>query len=284
MVEIKELSFAYKRKPNLFTGLDLLLPGGNIYGLLGKNGAGKTTLLKIISGLLFPQKGNCQVFNYASQKRFPQLLEEIYFVPEEFYIPPIKIGDYENAYSPFYPRFDHGFFADYLRNFDIPPKEKLSALSYGQKKKFLLAFGLATNCKLFILDEPTNGLDIPTKSQFRKLLASSITEDRTFLISTHQVRDMENLIDPIIILDEGKIIFHQYIHDVSKHLTVQIQHDVPDDEKVLFSEKVLGGYAVINENIEGDESKLDLEILFNAVIGNRERIEKIFGKGVRHEA
>jgi len=279
MIEIKNLSFGYRKKEKLFTELNLHLPPGYIYGLLGKNGAGKTTLLKIISGLLFPQGGECQALNHKPQNRSPHFLEEIYFIPEEFFTPVITISEYENIYAPFYPRFSSERLSSYISDFDLPVNEKLSSFSYGQKKKFLLAFGVATDCKLLILDEPSNGLDIPSKSQFRRLLASSITDDRTFIVSTHQVRDMENLIDPIIILDDGEIIFNYSVYEVSRCLSIQLQQESPDIDKVLYSEKTLGGYAVITKNTAGSDSQIDLEILFNAVVNNREKISSIFRKG-----
>lgn len=279
MVKIKNLSFGYG-KEKLFTALEVELVPGNIYGLLGRNGAGKTTLLKLISGLRFPQDGECRVLNYIPQKRLPGMLEELYFIPEEFFVPPISMGAYEKIYAPFYPRFDRKALADYLKEFDLDSKKKLTELSYGQKKKFLLAFGIATNCRLCLLDEPTNGLDIPSKSQFRKILASALTDDRIIFVSTHQVRDMENLIDPIIILEDGQIIFNRYIHDISRHLIIQMEHDLPLTVDVLYSAKVLGGYAVVKKNSSGEESRMDLEILFNAVITNREKINELFPKEV----
>jgi ABC-2 type transport system ATP-binding protein len=277
MVKIKNLSFGYK-KERLFTNLDLQLSPGNIYGLLGKNGVGKTTLLKLISGLRYPQDGECLVLDYIPQKRLPGFLEELYLIPEEFFLPPITMRTYEKIYTPFYPRFDQKSLAAYMKEFDLDAKEKLTELSYGQKKKFLLAFGIATNCRLFLLDEPTNGLDIPSKSQFRKILASALTDDRIILVSTHQVRDMENLIDPIIILEEGRIIFNQYIHDVSKTLVMQIDHDLPGHEEVLYSAKVLGGYSIVTKNLSGKESRMDLETLFNAVTTNKDKINALFLK------
>lgn len=279
MVKIKNLSFGYG-KEKLFTALEVELVPGNIYGLLGRNGAGKTTLLKLISGLRFPQDGECRVLNYIPQKRLPGMLEELYFIPEEFFVPPISMGAYEKIYAPFYPRFDRKALADYLKEFDLDSKKKLTELSYGQKKKFLLAFGIATNCRLYLLDEPTNGLDIPSKSQFRKILASALTDDRIIFISTHQVRDMENLIDPIIILEDGQIIFNRYIHDISRHLIIQMEHDPRQTGDVLYSAKVLGGYAVVKKNRSGEESRMDLEILFNAVTANREKINELFSKEV----
>ena len=276
MIEIENLTFAYRQKSPLFNNLDLKLSDGNIYGLLGKNGAGKTTMLKIISGLLFPQQGNCQVFSYLPPRRNPEMLQEIYFVPEEFYTPPLRINEYIVAYAPFYPRFDRHSFQDYLKTFEIPVNDRLTSLSYGQEKKFLVAFGLATNCRLIILDEPTNGLDIPSKSQFRKLLAATLSEDRIIIISTHQVRDIGNLIDPIVILDEGKIIFQQTIESIARKLMVKLQKEEPDQAAALYAEKTLGGYLVITKNDGSAESNLDIELLFNAVIGNQERIRAIF--------
>ncbi len=282
MVKFDKLFFEYSAGQHLFEKLTLDIPAGNIYGLLGKNGAGKTTLLKLMAGLLFPQKGDCTVMNHIPALRSPELLQELFFIPEEFYLPPVKISEYETLYAPFYPRFDSTRFAGYLADFKLPAGSRLSSLSYGQKKKFLLAFGLATDCHLLILDEPTNGLDIPTKSQFRKLLASSMTDERTFIISTHQVRDMENLIDPVIILDEGEIIFNASVAEVTEKLMVGLLSEEPDPAQVLFYEKVLGGYAVMSENREGIDSKIDLEILFNAVVNNRDKMSEMFHREVQN--
>jgi ABC-2 type transport system ATP-binding protein len=276
-IEIEDLCFGYTRE-RLFSGLDLSLSGGNIYGLLGKNGAGKTSLLKLICGLRFPDSGACRVLGLEPRARPAQLLEDIYFLPEEFYTPPISAELYRRIYAPFYPRFSGEAFRDYLEEFDLPTGKRLSELSYGQKKKFLLAFGLSTRCRLVLLDEPTNGLDIPSKSQFRRLMARAGEEDRIILISTHQVRDMENLIDPIIILDEGKIIFQQPMYEVTRRLQVEMQIEQPSGDGVLYSEKTLGGYVVVRENRSGEETQPDLETLFNTVIGNRERIGGLFAQ------
>jgi ABC-2 type transport system ATP-binding protein len=279
MIEIRNLSFGY-RKEKLFSGLELQLTPGNIHGLLGKNGVGKTTLLKLISGLRYPQDGECLVWNHASQRRLPVMLEDLYLIPEEFFLPSVNIRAYERMYGPFYPRFDREALAEYVEEFDLDVHKKLTELSYGQKKKFLLAFGIATNCRLFLLDEPTNGLDIPSKSQFRRILATALTDDRIIIISTHQVRDMENLIDDIIILEDGKIVFNQNIHDISRHLSFQMDHEPSRAEDALYSEKVLGGYMVVRKNTTGEESKIELEILFNAVIAKGEKINGLFPREV----
>ncbi len=276
MLQIEQLSFGYGKKRPLFDHLNLTLPSGNIYGLLGKNGAGKSTLLKIISGLLFPSHGKLDVVGFQPKDRFPQFLQEIYLITEEFHLPSLTMERYVKLYSPFYPRFSYSLFDAYIEEFKLPKGQKLSTLSYGQKKKFLLSFGLATDCKLLVLDEPTNGLDIPSKSQFRKVIANAIHEDRSFIISTHQVRDMENLIDPVIILDEGEIVFFQDYEQISRKLAFSRQATLPYDGSLVYSESSFGGYTVVKENIGGEETNMNLEILFNAVISNKEKVYEIF--------
>ncbi len=276
MIQIENLSFSYSQKQSLFDKLDLSLPPGNIYGLLGKNGAGKSTLLKIMTGLLFPHKGDLNVVGFLPRQRYPQFLREIYLVTEEFYLPSLNVEQYVNLYGPFYPRFNPGLFQSYINELKIPRDLKLTAMSYGQKKNFLLSFGLATDCKLLLLDEPTNGLDIPSKSQFRKIVANAIHEERSFIISTHQVRDMENLIDPIIMLDEGEIVFFQDYEQITKKLAFTRQSELPDVDSLVYSESSLGGYTVVKVNEDAEETKMNLETLFNAVVSNREKINEIF--------
>ena len=283
MIEIKNMSFGYKRQ-RLFSDLALSLEPGSIYGLLGKNGAGKTTLLKLICGLRFPQGGACRVLGYDPARRPARLLEDICFVSEELFVPPIKPSLFETLYAPLYPRFDHDALREYLREFELDSSKKLSEMSYGQKKKFLVAFGLASRCRIVLLDEPTNGLDIPSKSQFRRLLARAAGEDQLILISTHQVRDMENLIDPIIILDEGKVIFQQPLQEASRRMSVKIERAEPTDSGVLYSEKTLGGYVVVRENTAGEETNMDLEVLFNAVVSSRDKVQTLFAAQPAREA
>jgi len=275
VVEIKAMSFGYGKK-KLFSGLDLALAPGNIYGLLGKNGAGKTTLLKIICGLRLAQGGTCRVLGFDPSTRPAPMLEDICFIAEELSVPALMPGLYESLHAPFYPRFDHEEFHSYLSEFEIPSDKKLSELSYGQKKKFLIAFGLASRCRLLLMDEPSNGLDIPSKSQFRRLLARAGGTDQVILVSTHQVRDMENLIDPIIILDEGKIIFQQAMTAVGARLRAGIEAVEPADDRVLYAEKTLGGYAVLRESSGEEETSVDLETLFNAVTAPGSRVRALF--------
>jgi len=275
MIHLDNLSFGYERNP-LFSNLSLSIPAGRICGLLGKNGVGKTTLLKLISGLRFAQSGECLVMDSRSAARPPKLLQELFFLPEEFMLPSISVKEYERMFSPFFPRFDPQRFSQYMQGFELDPAENLHAFSFGQKKKFILAFGLATDCLLMLLDEPTNGLDIPSKSQFRRILAAEISDNRLFIIATHQARDLENIIDSVIILDSGDVIFNHSLEVVATRLSVHFQPEPPDDDTALHIEKVPGGYSVVTENVEGEETLIDLEILFNTVVSNRNTTCKLF--------
>lgn len=276
MVKITEMSFFYRKRDPLFEEFSLELIPGNIYGLLGKNGAGKTTLLKIISGLLFPHKGDCLLDNQETLERKPKVLQEIIFLPENSYLPPVSIHEYLEVYSPFYSRFDKQKFSRFLDELEIKDNSKINSLSYGQKKKLSLAFSLAANTKVLLLDEPTNGLDIPAKTVFRKLVAESIDENKIFLISTHQVRDMKHLIDPILILDKGKILFHQSLQSIEERMSLSLQKEEPSGQDIIYYESTLGGYASLNLNSDGLESEIDIELLFNAVTADHEKVNSIF--------
>jgi ABC-2 type transport system ATP-binding protein len=278
MVAIKGLSFYYNSQQLLFQGLSLEIEPGNIYGLLGKNGAGKTTLLKILAGLIFPNEGDTSVFGCTPGHRKAEMLEDLYFLPEEFYVPKLSGNTYVKLYAPFYPRFDDTLFREAAAEFEIDCALMLTDLSYGQKKKFLTAFGIATNCALTIFDEPSNGLDIPSKSRFRRLLASGLTEERSFIISTHQVRDVESLIDPIIILHDGEIVFNHTGEEISRALSVEIKKQL-DEGDFLYAEKVIGGHAVLEVNTARIESNVDIELLFNAVITRPDRVRDAFESG-----
>ncbi|HCT30704.1 MAG TPA: ABC transporter ATP-binding protein [Bacteroidales bacterium] len=264
MIQSKDLNFAYPRQQALFSNLTVHLEAGSITGLLGKNGAGKTSLLKLLTGLLYPQSGELSVLNHNPRKREVTFLSDIFLVPEEFFFPPISINDYLKAYTPFYPKFDYELLHNTLKEFDINATNNLQRLSHGQKKKFLIAFALATRCRLLVLDEPTNGLDIPSKSLFRKILAGSLDENQLVIISTHQVKDVENLIDKIIILDNGKVIFQQSIVDISKKFCF-ISGTSNDIEGAIYSEAVPGGYRMIMPS-NNAETEIDIELLFNAII------------------
>jgi ABC-2 type transport system ATP-binding protein len=274
MIKINNLNFGYSKHQLLFKNLSMQLSNGHIYGLLGKNGAGKSTLLKNLAGLVYAQSGTMDVMGYNPAKRQPALLQQICFIPEEFYLPSVKIDAFVKANAAFYPNFDHLYFTDLLAEFDIPVGQKLINMSYGQKKKVIIAFGLATQAKLIIMDEPTNGLDIPSKAQFRKIMASALTDDRCIIISTHQVRDLDNLIDTVIMLDESTIALKASVEEITNKLCFKRIKEI--DETVIYAEPSLAGYNAVMPNYHNEDSKLDLELLFNAVLAEKNKLKPIF--------
>ncbi|MEO0553890.1 MAG: ABC transporter ATP-binding protein [Bacteroidota bacterium] len=273
MIDIQKLNFTYTKKQQpLFNDLDCHLEPGSIVGLLGKNGAGKTTLLKLMIGLLYPSGGRIKVMGHNPGRRQPSYLQEVFFVSEEFHIPGISISNFVKANAPFYPRFNKELLESLLSYFELPETTSLQKLSYGQKKKFLISFALSTKCKLLVLDEPTNGLDIPSKSIFRKIMAGSLDEDQLVIISTHQVKDVENLIDKILMLENGRFIMQKDLYDISSKLNFSTATSA-DGEDVLYSEMVPGGYRVITPQLNG-ESSVDIELLFNAISNGNEKLRE----------
>lgn len=276
MIQIKNLSFDYGKRKPVFRNLNLTLKEGNVYGLLGKNGAGKSTLLRNIAGLLFPSLGACVVNGHNAQDRLPVFLQDLYFLPEEFHTPSVKIKEFVDVYAPFYPNFSRKQFLEYLEEFQLSDNDKFSELSLGQKKKALIGFALSTNTKVLLMDEPTNGLDIPSKSQFRKIIASVATEERIIVISTHQVRDLESLIDPIIILDNSEVLLNATTEEIAEKLCFKNVTTVTDHDMVLYSEHSLRGFSIVIENKDNEVSKTDLELLFNAALMNSTNIKQLF--------
>lgn len=273
MINIQNLTFNYAKKQQpLFDELDCELQAGHIVGLLGKNGAGKTTLLKLMIGLLFPTDGQVDVMGQTPKHRKPSFLQNVFFVSEEFYLPGISISQYVKANAGFYPRFEQELLDQLISEFELPETKSLQKLSYGQKKKFLISFALATKCRLLILDEPTNGLDIPSKSIFRKVLAGSLDEDQLVIISTHQVKDVENLIDRILMLKNGKFIMQKDLYDISSQLNFATVSSA-EGEHVLYSEMVPGGYRIITPQQDGNSS-VDIELLFNAISNGNEKLNE----------
>jgi ABC-2 type transport system ATP-binding protein len=275
MIRIENLSFSYKKKP-VFQGLNLQFEAGHVYGLLGKNGTGKSSLLRNIAGLLNPQRGKITVNGHTPFDRLPVFLEDVFMVPEEFYLPDISVQDFIKHYVPFYPRFNHKSFTNYISIFEIPADSTLQNMSYGQKKKVLISFALATNARVLLMDEPTNGLDILSKSQFRKILAESLDDERCFIISTHQVKDLENLIDRITVIDEGKILFDENVEQITRKLSFRFAYDAEDAATAFYSESLLRGHVIVAPNTEDEESKLDLELLYKAIVTNPEKITQLF--------
>jgi ABC-2 type transport system ATP-binding protein len=277
IISVKGLVAGYK-KVRVFDNLNLTLQGGHIYGLLGKNGSGKSTLLRSLHGLRYPKKGDINVLGHVPRKREPSFLHKIFMVPEEFYLPNIHIKELADSYADFYPRFNRDQFEQYLTDFEVPLTHRLQHMSYGQKKKVLISLGLATNAPVLFMDEPTNGLDIISKSQFRKIVAGVLNSDRCIIISTHQVRDLENLIDAVVILESGKILFNERMDTIGQRLSFMLMQEGSTPANALYSEASLNGIAAVLPNERNTETKTDLELLYKAVMHDPAGVKSLFEK------
>lgn len=266
MIQTKNLNFSHPKQESLFNNLSFHQKKGNITGLLGKNGAGKSTLLKLTAGLLSPKKGSIRVNGYIPFERDPHFLEDTFLVTDEPFLPSLTIASYIKIYAPLYKNFDREKISKILQEFELLETQKLDGISHGQQKKFIIAFALASNCKLLLLDEPTNGLDIPSKSIFRKVLVSAVEEDQLVLISTHQVKDIEKIIDRIVIIEEGKIVFEKDTHIITEKIQFQKVPNITSNSDIIYSEKCIGGYNAILPVQNNEETEIDIELLFNAVI------------------
>lgn len=275
MIEIKKLGFAYKDN-KVLENISMRINEGCIYGLLGENGVGKTTLLTLLCGLKTPQSGSITVDGSNPFKREPQQLANQYYLPDE--VSPLRIRSVEfaNNYGKFWPGFDTGKFMEILTLFASNPEQRMDTMSYGELKKIYIAFALACNAKYYFMDEPTNGLDIPSKALFRQALSRYTREDSTVLISTHQVRDLENMIDPVIIMDRHDVLLNASIAKISEKL--YFDYSGQADPQALYSEMIPGMSIQVSVNNLHLESKVNIEALFNTAYRNRQLIKEMFNQ------
>ena len=276
MISIQNISFSYdKRKGDLFHDFSLELNAGNVYGLLGKNGAGKSTLIYLMTGLLTPANGEVQIDGVNVRRRLPKTMSDLFLVPEEFELPNLSLKKYLSLNSPFYPNFSIVDMQRYLDIFELGSdmNVKLNSLSMGQKKKVFMAFAFATNTRVLIMDEPTNGLDIPSKSQFRKLVTTGMSDDKLMLISTHQVRDISDILDHVVIIDQSRVLLNTSMADVMSKVAFRPLRE--GDQPIFVLQSPFGPLGAVPAR-DGEETKVDLEMLFNATLQNPAAINQLF--------
>jgi len=277
MIEVENLSFSYgRRKAKVLDGFSMTLDKGSVYGLLGKNGTGKSTLLYLMAGLLRPQSGKVLYKGVDVTLRYPLTLQDMFLVPEEFALPDVSLKQYVKLNAPFYPRFSDELLKTCLRDFDMNEDIHLGELSMGQKKKAFMCFALATNTSLLMMDEPSNGLDIPSKSQFRKVIASGMTDDKAVIISTHQVRDIDSLLDHVLIMDGSELLLNESVVSICEKLYFLEQGMNEPTNDALYVQPSVQGNSVILPNESCEESKMNLEVLFNAMLAERVKMQNVF--------
>ena len=273
MIDIKDLAFSYGSK-QVLRNISMTLEDGRIYGLLGENGVGKTTLLTLLCGLKKTQYGTIRTDGQDPYKRNPSLLQEQYYLPDEV----APVNDTARSWAKFagvfWPNFTMDLFEEIMGVFETDPSQKMISMSTGQLKKTYISFALACRTKYLFLDEPTNGLDIPSKAQFRSALMKYTREDSTIVISTHQVRDLENVIDPIVILDRKDVLLNATIEKISSLL--YFDYGTVLNPESLYSEQLPGGFIQVYPNTTGEESKVNIEALFNTVHKHKELIKSLF--------
>lgn len=272
MITLKELSFSYSRKKEVLDRINLEVGSGHICGLLGKNGEGKTTLLNLLSGQIFPDQGFCLVLEEIPSERNARFLQQIFLLPEEISMPEVTAIEYIKMYAPFYPTFRDDICKACVESFEINLSDRLSKMSQGQRKKVAITLALAAHTPLLLMDEPTNGLDIPSKATFRRLVASLIDDNQTVIISTHQVRDLESLIDTVLILDQRQILLNKTLNEIGEKLYFG---PLLPEEKALYSEPTPQGTIGVTARDGKEETAVSLELLFNAAITYPKEIQRI---------
>ena len=272
MITLKELSFSYSRKKEVLDRINLEVGSGHICGLLGKNGEGKTTLLNLLSGQIFPDQGSCLVLEEIPSERNARFLQQIFLLPEEISMPEVTAIEYIKMYAPFYPTFRDDICKACVESFEINLSDRLSKISQGQVKKMAITLALAAHTPLLLMDEPTNGLDIPSKATFRRLVASLIDDNQTVIISTHQVRDLESLIDTVLILDQRQTLLNKTLNEIGEKLYFG---PLLPEEKALYSEPTPQGTIGVTAREDKEETAVSLELLFNAAITYPKEIQRI---------
>lgn len=273
MIEIKDLAFSYGKTPVL-KSITTTLEEGRIYGLLGENGVGKTTLLTLLCGLKKVCSGSITTDGQNPFDRTPTLLQNQFYLPDEVLPIAMKAECFAKERGAFWPDYDHSKFLEIMKEFENDPAKKMNQMSAGQLKKTYISLALACGCKYIFMDEPTNGLDIPSKTQFRSAIMKYTTDDSTIVISTHQVRDLENIIDPIIILDRQDVLLNATVEEITSKLYFDYGTQLHPES--LYSEQLPGGFIQVYPNTTGEDSKINVEALFNAVHKNKELIKGMF--------
>ena len=273
MIETKDLAFSYGKTP-ILKSITTTLEEGRIYGLMGENGVGKTTLLTLLCGLKKVCSGSITTDGENPFDRTPTLLQNQFYLPDEVLPVAMKAECFAKERGAFWPDYDHSKFLEIMKEFENDPAKKMNQMSAGQLKKTYISLALACGCKYIFMDEPTNGLDIPSKTQFRSAIMKYTSDDSTIVISTHQVRDLENIIDPIIILDRQDVLLNATVEEITSKLYFDYGTQLHPES--LYSEQLPGGFIQVYPNTTGEDSKINVEALFNAVHKNKELIKGMF--------
>ena len=273
MIQIEGLHYGYGRAA-LYADFSAQIGQPGIYGVFGRNGSGKSTLLRLLCGLLTPWQGRVRVLGFQPRQRAAEFLASVYIVPEEFHLPNLTAAQLARTHGSFYPRFSHALFSDYLQVLEVPVDSRFEAMSLGQKKKAAIAVALATQTPLLLMDEPTNGLDIVGRGQFRELMRRPEQAQRVVMISTHQAHDLESILSHIWFIDQGRLALATRMDELAERLTMGVAataQALPTDG-LLYQEALGAQVAYVARRVAGvqEEGGLQLELLYKALSLNRD--------------
>lgn len=276
MLNIQNVSYKYRLGgEKVLDNFSMTIDQPGIYGLLGPNGAGKSTLLYLMMGMLSPHSGSVSLDGVNTRLRLPDTLQQMFLVPEEFELPSITLSKYVALHGPLYPNFNSDVMDDCLNEFQLGHDVNLKALSMGQKKKAYISFAIACMTPVLLMDEPTNGLDIAAKGAFRRLMARYAGEDRYIVISTHQVRDLDQLLDRIMIMDRRQLLLESSVDKIQRRL--RFEHNVSSESLGTALYAAPGGYDAVFANTTPDcVTDINLELLFGLVLNNAQQVNILF--------
>lgn len=238
--------------------INLTIPAGRIVGLIGPNGAGKTTLLKGILGLA-QVEGDLHVLGLNPFSDRVKLLEDVSFIADTAILPRwIKVSEAVDYVAGVHPKFSREKATGFLAKTNITPNNKVADLSKGMVTQLHLALIMAIDSKLLVLDEPTLGLDIIYRKQFYEALLNDYYDaQKTIVITTHQVEEIEGILTDLIFINNGEILLETSMEDIGRSF-FELQVDAANKEaamalKPIHIRSVLGGYNMVFENIDSDQ-------------------------------
>lgn len=261
-------------------GIDLDIPAGRIVGLIGPNGAGKTTALKAILGLS-SYEGELSVLGLDPARQRDRLMEQVCFIADVAVLPRwARVGRIIDLTERLHPRFSRERCMHFLKNSKVRLDSRIRALSKGMVVQLHLALVMAIDARLLVLDEPTLGLDILFRKQFySSLLNEYFDEERTILITTHQVEEVEHILTDLIFIRDGQLILNSSMDEVhERYVELMVRADQADEARRLgpLHERVLFGRHIFlfdrpdDERVEalGELHKPSVADLFVALMGN----------------
>lgn len=268
MIEIKNLSKSFDGKNYVLENLNCKIKDNAIYGLVGANGAGKSTLLRLINSIYIPDNGNILIDNEEAYDN-EALKQKMVFVPDDLYFyPSYTLMDMAEFYKAMYRDFDMNYVINTANTLKLNPNAKISSFSKGMKRQCALICALATNAKYIFLDETFDGLDPVVRKYFKKLLSDAMSKkDTTIIMTSHNLRELEDICDNLGLLYKGNILFESDI-DTLKTNMFKVQISLKDDfDKKTFkklkilSYKKIGSVATLIIDEEGKDSRKYLESL-----------------------